>query len=105
MILSHLFNILLENIVFYSLRNFLFDQSNPATHSSLMVEMDMIGNEAKIFVHPIILVSSIPQQMDNSSCKALLEKLKSQSSLNITIEDCRYLNISNMKQKISEEFY
>jgi len=52
-----------------------------------MVEMDMIGNEAKIIVHPIILVSSIPQQMDNSSCKALLEKLKSQSSLNITIED------------------
>ena len=73
--------------IFYSLGNFVFDQSNPATHSSLMVEMDMIGNEAKIIVHPIILVSSIPQQMDNSSCKALLEKLKSQSSLNITIED------------------
>ncbi len=73
--------------IFYSLGNFVFDQSNPATHSSLMVEMDMVGNEAKIIVHPMILFSNIPQQMDNSSGTALLEKLKSQSALNMTIEN------------------
>jgi hypothetical protein len=52
-----------------------------------MVEMDMVGNEAKIIVHPMILFSNIPQQMDNSSGTALLEKLKSQSALNMTIEN------------------
>ena len=72
--------------IFYSLGNFVFDQSNPATHSSLLVEMDMVGNETKVIVHPIILVGSIPRPMDNSSGTALLEKLKSQSSLNMSIE-------------------
>jgi poly-gamma-glutamate synthesis protein (capsule biosynthesis protein) len=44
--------------IFYSLGNFVFDQSNPATHSSLMVEMDMVDNQANIIVHPMILVGS-----------------------------------------------
>ena len=73
--------------IFYSLGNFVFDQSNPATHSSLMVEMDMVGNQTNIIVHPMILVGSIPCQMDNTSATALLEKLKSQTSLNMTIDD------------------
>ncbi|MGB8232358.1 MAG: CapA family protein [Methanobacterium sp.] len=73
--------------IFYSLGNFVFDQSNPATHSSLMVEMDMVGNQANIIVHPMILVGSIPRQMDNKSGTRLLEKLKSQTSLNMTIDD------------------
>lgn len=72
--------------IFYSLGNFVFDQSNAATHSSLMVEMDLVGNEAKVVVHPMILVGSIPRPMDNSSGTAILEKLKSQSSLNMTID-------------------
>lgn len=72
--------------IFYSLGNFVFDQSNTATHSSLMVEMDLVGNEAKVVVHPMILVGSIPRPMDNSSGTAILEKLKSQSSLNMTID-------------------
>jgi hypothetical protein len=35
----------------------------------------------------MILVGSIPRQMDNTSGTALLEKLKSQTSLNMTIDD------------------
>jgi poly-gamma-glutamate synthesis protein (capsule biosynthesis protein) len=72
--------------IFYSLGNFVFDQSNPNTHSSLMVEMQLVGNEAKVTVHPMVLVGSIPRPMDNTSGIQLLNKLKSQSSLNMTIE-------------------
>ena len=70
--------------IFYSLGNFVFDQSNVATHSSLMVELNLVGNEAKVVVHPMILVGSIPRPMDNSSGTAILEKLNS-PSLNMTI--------------------
>ncbi len=72
--------------IFYSLGNFVFDQSNPDTHSSLMVEMKLVGNEAEVIIHPMLLVGSIPRQMDNSSGTELLNRLKSQSSLNMTIE-------------------
>jgi gamma-polyglutamate biosynthesis protein CapA len=72
--------------IFYSLGNFVFDQSNIATHSSLMLEMNMVGNETKIIVHPMTLVNSIPRPMDNTTSIALLNQLKSQSLLNMTIE-------------------
>ena len=62
--------------IFYSLGNFVFDQTNPATHSSLMVEMDLSGNNANVIVHPITLVNSIPRPMDNTTSTALLEQLK-----------------------------
>jgi hypothetical protein len=51
-----------------------------------MVEMDLSGNDAKVIVHPISLVNSIPRPMDNTTSTALLEQLKNQSSLNMTIE-------------------
>lgn len=73
--------------IFYSLGNFVFDQSNPATHSALMVELDLIGNEAKIVIHPIIIANSSPRPMDNSTGTTLLENLKSESSLNMTIDN------------------
>jgi poly-gamma-glutamate synthesis protein (capsule biosynthesis protein) len=72
--------------IFYSLGNFVFDQSNIATHSSLMLEMDMVGNETKIIVHPMTLVNSIPRPMDNTTSITLLNQLKTESSLNMTIE-------------------
>ena len=71
--------------IFYSLGNFVFDQTNPATHSSLMVEMDLTGNNAKVIVHPITLVNSTPRPMDNITSTALLKQLKDESSLNMTI--------------------
>jgi len=71
--------------IFYSLGNFVFDQSNAATHNSLMVEMDLNGNNVNLKVHPMVLVSSIPRLMDNSSANQLLENLKNKSSVNMTI--------------------
>ncbi len=70
--------------IFYSLGNFVFDQSNEATHSSLMVELNLVGNQARVVVHPMILVGSIPRPMDNSSSTAILDKLNS-PSLNMTV--------------------
>lgn len=71
--------------IFYSLGNFVFDQSNIATHDSLMVEMDLNGNITNIKVHPMILKGSIPQLMDNSSATQILENLKNESQVNMTI--------------------
>ena len=67
--------------------NFLVLSIYTVTHPSLMVEMDMVGNQTNIIVHPMRLVRSIPRQMDNKRGTALLEKLKSQTSLNMTIDD------------------
>jgi gamma-polyglutamate biosynthesis protein CapA len=71
--------------IFYSLGNFVFDQSNTATHDSLMVEMDLNENNMNVKVHPMELVNSAPQLMDNSSADQVLEKLENESSLNMTI--------------------
>ncbi len=71
--------------IFYSLGNFVFDQSNAATHDSLMVEMDLNNTTANIKVHPMVLVGSIPQLMNNSSATQILENLKNESPVNMSI--------------------
>jgi poly-gamma-glutamate synthesis protein (capsule biosynthesis protein) len=71
--------------IFYSLGNFVFDMSNSATHESLMVEMDLNNNTANIKVHPMVLVNYMPQLMNNASSNQLLENLKNESPVNMTI--------------------
>lgn len=71
--------------IFYSLGNFVFDMSNTATHESLMVEMDLNGDTANIKVHPMVIVGSIPNLMSNSSATQILENLKNESPVNMTI--------------------
>ena len=71
--------------IFYSLGNFIFDMSNSATHESLMVEMDLNGNKANIKVHPMVLVNYMPQLMNSASSNQLLENLKNESTVNMSV--------------------
>lgn len=73
--------------IFYSLGNFIFDQSNPATHSAYFVEIDMVNDTGICTVYPVDIVGYIPQFMSPESGKGLLAQLNPQcEQLNITDE-------------------
>lgn len=71
--------------IFYSLGNFIFDQSKTATHSAYFVQMDLVNNTCQCTVYPVYISNYLPQYMDSSSGISLLENLSPQcSELNIT---------------------
>lgn len=61
--------------IFYSLGNFIFDQSNPATHSAYFVQIDLIGGTGECTVYPIYISNYLPHFMDESSGNSLLNNL------------------------------
>ena len=73
--------------IFYSLGNFIFDQSNPETHVAYFVKIDMVKGEATCTVYPIYISGYLPEHMPAEDGKALLESLHPQcSEMNITKE-------------------
>lgn len=72
--------------VFYSLGNFIFDQSNEDTHVAYFVKMDFTGDEGICTVYPIHISGYLPQHMDASDGKSLLEGLSPQ---------CKQMQITN----------
>jgi poly-gamma-glutamate synthesis protein (capsule biosynthesis protein) len=73
--------------IFYSLGNFIFDQSNPNTHRAMFLELDLIENNCEVTVHPIYINNYIPEFMGSNSGTELLKELSPQlDSLNITDE-------------------
>lgn len=61
--------------IFYSLGNFIFDQSNPATHIAYFVQIDLIGETGECTVYPIYVSNYLPQYMDEESGNSLLNNL------------------------------
>ena len=61
--------------IFYSLGNFIFDQSNPATHSAYFVQIDLVGGTGECTVYPIYISNYLPQYMDAESGDSLLNNL------------------------------
>ncbi len=61
--------------IFYSLGNFIFDQSNPATHSAYFVQIDLVGDTGECTVYPIYISNYLPQYMDTESGNSLLNNL------------------------------
>ncbi|WP_405267682.1 CapA family protein [Methanobrevibacter sp.] len=61
--------------IFYSLGNFIFDQSNPATHSAYFVKIDLVGDTGECTVYPIYISNYLPQYMDTESGNSLLNNL------------------------------
>ena len=61
--------------IFYSLGNFIFDQSNPATHSAYFVQIDLVGGTGECTVYPIYISGYLPQYMDKESGNSLLNNL------------------------------
>lgn len=81
--------------IFYSLGNFIFDQSNPETHVAYFVEIDLVGDEGKCSVYPVYISNYLPQFMDSQSGSSLLSSLSPQSSeLQITDEGIGKLNFN-----------
>ena len=61
--------------IFYSLGNFIFDQSNPATHIAYFVQIDLVGGTGECTVYPIYVSNYLPQYMDEESGNSLLNNL------------------------------
>ena len=61
--------------IFYSLGNFIFDQSNPATHSAYFVQIDLVNNTGECSVYPIVISGYLPHYMDSDSGNSLLNGL------------------------------
>lgn len=58
--------------IFYSLGNFIFDQSNTATHVAYFVELDLSGDTCECTVYPIYISNYLPQFMSSDDGSSLL---------------------------------
>ena len=65
--------------IFYSLGNFIFDQSNEATHSAYFVKINLVNDTGECSVYPIYISNYLPQYMDSESGKSLLSNLSPQT--------------------------
>ncbi|WP_298519368.1 CapA family protein [uncultured Methanobrevibacter sp.] len=65
--------------VFYSLGNFIFDQSNPETHVAYFVKIDLVNDTGRCTVYPIVISNYLPQFMGEEEGTALLSGLSPQS--------------------------
>ncbi|MEE3419125.1 MAG: CapA family protein [Methanosphaera sp.] len=61
--------------IFYNLGNFMFDQSNPNTHSAYFVEFDVVNENVTANVYPVYISGYLPQFMDSSDGESLLSSL------------------------------
>ncbi|RAP50665.1 MAG: metallophosphatase [Methanosphaera sp. rholeuAM74] len=66
--------------IFYSLGNFIFDQSNPATHTAYFVSFNVTGENVSAYVYPVYISGYLPQFMSPDDGKSLLNNLNPQCS-------------------------
>ena len=66
--------------VFYSLGNFIFDQSNPETHVAYFVKIDLVNDTGECTVYPVYISNYLPQFMPQEDGTALLNSLSPQCS-------------------------
>lgn len=64
--------------IFYNLGNFMFDQSNPATHTAYFVKFDVHGENVTANVYPVYISGYLPQFMDSGDGISLLNNLNPQ---------------------------
>ena len=73
--------------IFYNLGNFIFDQSNPATHISYFLNLELVGDNCTVTLYPTYISNYLPTFMDADSGKALINGLYPQcDELNVTDE-------------------
>jgi len=82
-------------LIFYSLGNCVFDQSNPITKDSMIVQLQIVNGNADVTVIPIHIVNSSPKIMDNSQANVFLNKINAESNIKMDIENGRgILNVN-----------
>ena len=64
--------------IFYSLGNFIFDQSNEATHTAYFVKLDLVENTGTCTVYPIYISNYLPEHMSAEDGTSLLSGLSPQ---------------------------
>lgn len=66
--------------VFYSLGNFIFDQSNEETHVAYFVKIDLVNDTGRCTIYPIAISNYLPQFMSPEDGTALLNGLSPKCS-------------------------
>ena len=61
--------------IFYNLGNFMFDQSNPNTHTAYFVSFDVAGDNVTANVYPVYISGYLPHFMSSSDGESLLYSL------------------------------
>ncbi len=64
--------------IFYSLGNFIFDQSNEATHTAYFVKIDLFNDTGVCTVYPIYISNYLPKYMSSEDGTSLLSNLSPQ---------------------------
>lgn len=67
-----------EKPIFYNLGNFMFDQSNPATHTAYFVDFDIVQENITANIYPVYISGYLPHFMDSSDGTSLLNNLNPQ---------------------------
>lgn len=81
--------------IFYNLGNFIFDQSNPATHSAYFVDFDVVGENVTATVYPVYILGYLPSFMSSSDGTDLLSNLSPQcDEMQITSEGTGKISFS-----------
>lgn len=82
--------------IFYNLGNFMFDQSNPATHTAYFVDFDVIGDNITANVYPVYISGYLPHFMDSSDGTSLLKSLNPEcQEMEITPEGTGKITFQN----------
>lgn len=74
-------------LIFYSLGNCVFDQSNPATKYSMVVKLQDLNGNLTATIYPFHITNSCPRFMSTQSAESFLKNIKSHSNADIKIED------------------
>lgn len=76
-----------NKLIFYSLGNCVFDQSNPLTKESMIVGLNIINGTPDVEVIPIRIVNSSPKFMNKNNAEIFLKNIQRNSNANINIVD------------------
>lgn len=74
-------------VIFYSLGNFVFDQTNPSPKESMAVQFQDLNGNLSAIIYPFRLTNSCPLFMDTESSESFLKSLRAQSDADIKIEN------------------
>ena len=72
-------------LIFYSLGNCVFDQSNPITKDSMVVQLQVLNGNADVTVIPIHIANSSPKIMSNQHANKFLSRINSESNVKMDI--------------------
>jgi poly-gamma-glutamate capsule biosynthesis protein CapA/YwtB (metallophosphatase superfamily) len=92
--------------IFYNLGNFVFDQSNTATHRAYFVNIHLVNNTAEVTMYPVNLIGYLPHFMSPEDGTELLKELNPQcSNVTITPEGTGKLVYNLTKNNTSSKFF